>query len=89
MTSYVSNKVPDWQPAKDKHRCHCSLVNKVTDRRTSEVAIRIARTLIRYYSDKEDLNRKWVLEHEACMKENMAAWESLMDDYDGLVSMDD
>jgi hypothetical protein len=53
------------------------------------VAIRIARTPIRYYSDEEDLDMKWVLEHKAHMEENMAAWESFMDEYDGLVSMDD
>jgi hypothetical protein len=49
----------------------------------------IVRTLIRYYSDKEEWDQEIALEQEVLMEENMAAWESVLDDYDGLLNADD
>jgi hypothetical protein len=48
----------------------------------------MARTLVSYYLDKEEWSQELALEQEAIRDKNMAAWESLMGDYDSLVSMD-
>jgi hypothetical protein len=89
MTGRTSNQVPGQQNSyPDSRHCH-DPANVITIRSRTEALIRVARTPIRYYLDKEEWSQELALEQEAIMEENMAAWESVLEDYDVLLNVDD
>jgi hypothetical protein len=85
MTGRTGSEVPNWQkPYLSNQCCH----NIIAIRSRTEALTWTARTLVSYYLDEEEWSQEVNLEQEAVMEENMAAWESVLDDYDGLLNVD-